>query len=101
MGQQRIQERVCKLTIVLRIVHTELVFRTGPNDELIDQRIAFTIYLPPLAFAIELTAYTTNGDSLPGSGSVSSNHRVLVSRWVNLAISGRVPGQQSAPATVT
>ena len=43
--QQRIQEEVSELLVVLRLTHAEAIFRAGTDDQFIDQRVPFPLHL--------------------------------------------------------
>ena len=50
--QQRIENEVGELFIVLGIVHAEAVLRSGSDDQFVDQRIAFTLDLLEKAWVL-------------------------------------------------
>src|SRR5438552_11344839 len=89
MRQQRIKEEVGKLLIILRIVHAEAVFESGPDDQFIDQRVALTVYLDPLATAIDNPGGTMNGETTARGRSIGPDHCPLVTSRMNLAVHGQ------------
>src|SRR5438094_5037014 len=44
--QYGIEEETRKLRVVLRLIHTEAVFGTSPDDELVDEGVTHALHLP-------------------------------------------------------
>ena len=43
MRQERIEEEVSELLVILRIIHTESVFKSGADDQLVNQGVALAV----------------------------------------------------------
>src|SRR6516225_5315716 len=76
--EQRIEEEVCELLVILRIRDAEQILRSSSDDQFVDQGVALAVHLPPLARAVNATAAAADGDALSRSGPVSANYGPLV-----------------------
>src|SRR4029077_16129565 len=87
MRQKRIEEEVGKLLVVCWFVHAETVFESGADNQLVDQRVAFAVDLPPLAaFAIDCPGKTTDRNAPTRGRSIRANDRILVIRGMEFSI---------------
>src|SRR5215467_1384422 len=92
MSQKRIEEEVSELAIVLRVIHAEAVFRPGADDQFVDQRVAFALYLLPRAFGLNRIAVlylggrAADGNALARRRPVRPDPRILVAGRMKLAI---------------
>src|SRR5207245_2348157 len=86
MRQKWIEKEVGELFVVLWIVHTEAVFEACPDDQLIDQRVALTVHLTPLALTVKFPVLSANRYTLTGGRSIGPDHGVLIAGGMKLAI---------------
>src|SRR5215831_13931300 len=68
------------------IGNAEQIFRPRSDDQLIDERIAFAIYLSPLTLAVDLAPQSPNADLLAGRCPIGPDHSILVARSMKLAV---------------
>src|SRR5215469_9628888 len=86
MRQQGIEEEAGKLTVVGRFGDTKPILRTGSNNELVYQWVAFAVYLLPQAFAIHCSISTADCEPLAIGFAVSANHRLLLAGGMDSSI---------------
>ena len=86
MGQERIQEETRELRILVRVGDAEQIFRSGADDQLVDQRVAFAVHLPVVALAVHRSVETADADATAFSRAVGSDDRVLVAGSVKFAV---------------
>src|SRR5712692_4714564 len=86
MSQKRIEKEAGKLLVVCWIVHAETVFESGADDQLIDQRVALAVDLPPIAFALDCPAVAPDRNAPAGGRSICANYRILVARSMKFSI---------------
>src|SRR6516164_2869564 len=86
MGEERIEEEIGKLAVILGIIDAKAIFEASADNQLVDQGVAFTVDLLPLSLAIDFPRDTMDRDPLPVSFAVGADDSLLVARAMDLAV---------------